>query len=387
MKRAEFDSDGDGLYIGLISGTSMDGVDAVLLEIDEGSCRTLGGLTHPYPTQLNMRLHAAIAPDVRLSLDEIASLNIAVGEWFAAAATLLLEKSGTQSSQAIAVGSHGQTLRHAPRAVWPYSLQIGSPAVIAARLGLTTVADFRSLDIAYGGEGAPLVPAFHEWLLRDPNENRVIANIGGIANISLLPSGESSPLLGYDTGPGNCLMDSWCARHQGLPYDADGGWAAAGKVNEALLKALLDDSYYAAGPPKSTGREVFNLPYLEPFLARIACSSLAPIDVQATLAQLTIESLAREVERHGQGWATKLFVCGGGAHNAHLMRQLAARLSPVAIASVSALGIDPDLVEACAFAWLAYMRLQGRPVRMTTGTTAREIRLGGVYLPTHLRID
>ena len=360
----------------------MDGVDAVLMEITENACRTLGGLTHPYPRQLRDLLHSAIAPDAKLSLHDIASLDIEVGAWFADAASLLLERLAIQPSTVLAIGSHGQTLRHAPRATWPHSLQIGSPSVIAARLGITTVADFRSLDIAYGGEGAPLVPAFHEWLLRVDDENRVIANIGGIANITVLPADQAAPLLGYDTGPGNCLMDSWSARHRGMPYDADGDWAAGGTVCAALLETLLEDKYYATAPPKSTGREVFNLAYLTPILMRSPFVALASADVQATLAELTVESLAREVQRQGQGWVTEVFVCGGGAHNTHLMQRLARRLAPVPVASTRVIGVDPDMVEACAFAWLAHMRLQARPVRMTTGPVARKVRLGAIYAPT-----
>ena len=360
----------------------MDGVDAVLIEISENSCRTLGGLTHPYPRRLQNLLHTAIAPDAKLSLHEIASLDVEVGAWFADAAALLLERLDIQARTVRAVGSHGQTLRHALRATWPYSLQIGSPSVIAARLGITTVADFRSLDIAYGGEGAPLVPAFHEWLLRVDDENRVIANIGGIANISVLPADRAAALMGYDTGPGNCLMDSWSAQHRGLPYDANGDWAASGRVSDALLEALLEDRYYASAPPKSTGREVFNLACLEPIRKRSRFAALAPADVQATLAALTIETLAREVQRHGQGGATRMFVCGGGARNTHLMQGLARRLAPVSVASTRVIGVDPDLVEASAFAWLAHMRLRAQPVRMTTATVSRKVTLGAIYAPT-----
>lgn len=360
----------------------MDGVDVVLVEIGDGEFKTLGGLTHAYPAPLNATLHSAIAPDARLSLHEIATLDVEVGERFAEAASVLLTTLGVSSNAVSAVGSHGQTLRHAPRAARPYSIQIGSPSVISARLGLTTVADFRSMDIAYGGEGAPLVPAFHEWLLRDRDENRVIANIGGIANISLLPCHASEPIAGYDTGPGNCLMDAWCRRHHGLAYDADGQWAASGTVDSALLAKLLDDPYYTAAPPKSTGREVFNLAYLDAALSQGRFADLAPADVQASLAELTVESLAREVSRRGLNWSTRLFVCGGGAHNAHLLRRLATRLAPMAVTPTSALGLDPDLIEASAFAWLAHMRLQGQSIRMTTGPVAREVHLGAVYSPT-----
>lgn len=382
MKGAEPTSISTGLYLGLISGTSMDGVDAALVEIGDGRFQTVGGLTHSYPQHLNAMLHSAIAPDARLSLHEIATLDVEIGECFAEAASMLLATLDIPPAAITAVGSHGQTLRHAPRAARPYSIQIGSPSVISARLGLTTVADFRSMDIAYGGEGAPLVPAFHEWLLRDRGENRVIANIGGIANISLLPAQESEPIAGYDTGPGNCLMDAWCMRHRGVGYDVGGQWAASGNVDPALLAMLLENHYYTAAPPKSTGREVFNLSYLDLALTHGRFADLAPVDIQATLAELTVESLAREVERSGRNWSVKLFVCGGGAHNAHLMRRLTTRLAPVVLAPTSALGLDPDLVEASAFAWLAHMRLRNRPIRMTTGRAARQVHLGAVYSPT-----
>ncbi len=362
----------------------MDGVDAVLVEISGARCRTLGGLTHPYPEQLRMRLHVAITPDTRLSLHDIASLDIEVGEWFALTAAMLLEHCQTRSDQVLAVGSHGQTLRHAPRAEYPYSIQIGSPAVIAARLGITTVGDFRSMDIAYGGEGAPLVPAFHQWLLRHRQENRIVANIGGISNISLLPALTNTAIQGYDTGPGNCLLDSWCARHCDTPYDEDGRWAASGTLHRTLLEALLQNPYFVAPPPKSTGREVFNLAYLDAFLAQPDFASVSPADVQATLAALTIETLAREVERMGNGWAGRLLVCGGGAHNSHLMQGLSQRLVPMAVSSTSLVGVDPDLVEACAFAWLAFMRLQRRPVQVTTSGEARAVTLGAVYAATPL---
>ena len=360
----------------------MDGVDAALIEISRAGLRTLGGLTHRYPQHLNTTLHNVIAPEARLSLEELASLNVEVGECFAQAGDLLLKTLKVPHAEITAVGSHGQTLRHAPRAEHPYSIQIGSPAVIAARLGLTTVADFRSMDIAYGGEGAPLVPAFHEWLLRKPGENRVIANVGGIANISLLPGQPSAPIAGYDTGPGNCLMDAWCKRHRGIDFDANGEWAAHGKACRDLLGMLLADDYYFAAPPKSTGREVFNLAYLDEELSRGRFTNLAPADIQATLAELTVETLAREVERRGQNWFTKLFVCGGGAHNGHLMRRLAERLAPVEIAPTSVLGLDPDLVEASAFAWLAHMRLRNEPIRVTTSQVTRQVHLGAIYSPT-----
>ncbi len=369
-----------GRYLGLISGTSMDGIDAVAVEVDEQHLHTIAALTHPYPAALKQRLHAAIRPDTRLSLHEIATLDVEVGSAFADAAHAVLAAASLSAGDFIAIGSHGQTLRHAPHAEPPYSLQIGSAATIAARLGVLTVADFRAMDIAYGGEGAPLVPAFHEWAMRSTSENRVIANIGGIANISLLPAALETGLTGYDTGPGNCLMDVWCAHELGQAFDADGAWAASGRCQPALLEALLDDDYYRAAPPKSTGREIFNRAYLEPVLAQF--DGVQPVDVQATLAALTVETLSREIERLGAAWAARVYVCGGGARNRHLMAQLAARLAPLPVVSTATLGLDPDMVEASAFAWLASQRLAGRPVRMTTGAAARALLLGAVYAPT-----
>ncbi len=361
----------------------MDGVDAVLVRFTKGQGQTLGSLTYAYPPGLHERLHAAIAPEARLSLHEYASLDIEVGDSFASAASHLLARYNTQTCELVAVGSHGQTLRHAPRADWPYSVQIGSPSVITARLGVVTVADFRSMDIAYGGEGAPLVPAFHDWMLRGAEENLVVGNIGGIANLSLLPACSTAAIGGYDTGPGNCLMDSWSAKHRGLPYDEKGEWAASGRVDCELLNAMLRDPYYAMPAPKSTGREVFNLAYLDHILAGSPnFGELSACDVQATLAELTVESLAREVEKLGPEWASRMLICGGGSHNSYLMGRLAARLSPITVTSTDSVGIDPDMIEACAFAWLAYMRLQERPVRVTTGPVGKAVILGCVYLPT-----
>lgn len=379
MSQAHGSAD-DARYIGLISGTSMDGIDAVMVRIGERGVSTEAGLTHPYPADLRRRLHEHILPDARLSLHDIASLDIEVGEAFAAAAHAVMSAGQRQAAAITAIGSHGQTLRHAPHAMRPYSLQIGSAATIAARTGVVTVADFRAMDIAYGGEGAPLVPAFHAWAMRSPDGDRVIANIGGIANISRLPAAQSAALDGYDTGPGNCLMDVWCSRHRHQSFDADGAWAASGTVVPALLERLLDDDYFRAAPPKSTGREVYNAAWLDRVLADGRFEALPAADVQATLAALTVETLAREVGR--QRSATELLICGGGVHNRHLMASLAARLAPLPVRSTAALGIDPDMVEASAFAWLAAMRLAGRPVQMTTGATGRAVLLGAVYAPT-----
>lgn len=372
----------EGLYLGLISGTSMDGVDAVAVELGPDRLHTVAALTHAYAPALRRRLHEVIAPDARLTLHELASLDIAVGRAFAAAATAVLQNAGRTADEVIAIGSHGQTLRHGPHEALPYTVQIGDPATITAGLGAITVADFRSLDIAYGGEGAPLVPPFHAWALRSATENRVIANVGGIANLTLLSAGSAAPGDGFDSGPGNCLMDEWSMQERGLPYDDEGAWAARGSVSQALLTQLLAEPYYAAPPPKSTGREVFNLAYLRRHLR--PGDELAAVDVQATLAELTVETLAREIERSAAAWAsgvTALYVCGGGARNRHLMTRLAQRLAPLGVHSTSDLGLDPCMIEATAFAWLAAMRVSGQPVTLTTGARVPALLLGGVYRP------
>lgn len=372
----------DALYLGLISGTSMDGVDAVLVELGARRIRTLAALTHPYSPGLARRLHAAIAPEARLSLDEFATLDGEVGLAFAAAAVACIEQGGVAHGAVHAIGSHGQTLRHAPHGRVPYTLQIGNPAIIAATVGVPTVAHFRGLDVAYGGEGAPLVPPFHAWALGNDDANRVVVNIGGIANLSILPAGALTPSAGFDTGPGNCLMDAWSCHVRRLPYDADGAWAASAAADPALLSRLLDDPYFKARPPKSTGREVFNLAWLEPHLAETQAAALDPAVVQATLCELTVETLAGELERLPDGWARGIYVCGGGAHNAHLMARLRARLEAVPVVPTSVLGLDPDMVEASAFAWLAAERMAGRAVPLTTGASRAGLLLGAVYLPT-----
>jgi len=369
----------EGLYLGLISGTSMDGVDAVAVELERNRLHTLAALTYAYAPALRQRLHEIISPDARLTLHELASLDIAVGHAFAAAALAVLQSAARTARDVSAIGSHGQTLRHGPREATPYTMQIGDPATITATVGALTVADFRRLDIAYGGEGAPLVPPFHAWALGSSTENRVIANIGGIANLTLLTAGSSAPSVGFDTGPGNCLMDEWSMQERSLPYDDEGAWAAQGMVSPDLLADLLADPYYASPPPKSTGREVFNLAYLRQRL--LPGRGLAPVDVQATLAELTVETLAREIERLPPGWTSALYVCGGGARNRHLMSRLAQRLAPLAVHPTSELGLDPSMVEATAFAWLAAMRVSGQAVSLTTGARVPALLLGAVYSP------
>jgi anhydro-N-acetylmuramic acid kinase len=360
----------------------MDGVDAALVDLGVNQLSTIATLTEQYPDDVATLLRHLIEPQRATSLHEIATLTIALGLHFSNAVNRLLAESSTDRTDVIAIGSHGQTVRHSPSSDAPYSFQIGDAATIAARSGITTVADFRSLDVAYGGEGAPLVPAFHEWQFRTSAEDRVVLNIGGISNISILPADPMQTLAGYDTGPGNCLMDTWSWQHRRKPFDASGQWAASGQVSEKFLARLLDDPYIDKAPPKSTGRETYNLGYIATHIERGGFDALPPADVQATLLQFTVESIAAALERERTLNLGRIFACGGGVRNAQLMIRLRERLPNCEIFSTSGSGIDPDMVEATAFAWLASMRLANIPVSLTTGKAPRAIRLGAIYEPT-----
>ncbi|MDH3374684.1 MAG: anhydro-N-acetylmuramic acid kinase [Gammaproteobacteria bacterium] len=361
-------------YIGLISGTSMDGIDAALVDFGESSANVLHTHDHSYPDQLRAELIDAVRDPLHCVIDDVGNFDRWVGECFRDAANALLEAADIDTAAVVAIGSHGQTIRHQPDAVLPFTLQVGDPAVIAKGTGITTVADFRRADLALGGQGAPLTPAFHEWLFRCPGSNRVVVNIGGIANITVL-HGDATDTTGFDTGPGNALLDAWIRRHRGDPYDEDGRWAADGKVNEDLLARLLADPYFAAKPPKSTGLEYFNLQWLE----AIGAGRLDAADVQATLSALSAESIAAAVRQHADAHAD-VFVCGGGVHNADLMQRIATRLPGSKVASTAAAGLDPDWVEAAAFAWLAKRTTEGLPGNLpaVTGAACATV-LGAIY--------
>ena len=360
----------------------MDGVDAALIEFDAHQMSPVAALSVDYPSGISALLRNIIETQSATSLHDLATLSVEVGRHFANVANQLLGQSKTIPRHVIAIGSHGQTLRHSPSGETPYSFQIGDPATIAARCGITTVADFRSLDLAYGGEGAPLVPAFHGWRFRSNAEDRVILNIGGISNISLLPADSSQPLAGFDTGPGNCLMDAWSWKHRQEPYDANGQWAASGQICDALMADLMDDPFIHQPPPKSTGRETYNLDYIATLIARGGFDAISPADVQATLLQFTVESIATAIERTHAFKPGRVYTCGGGAHNDQLVDRLQARLAGCEILSTSSAGIDPDMVEASAFAWLASMRVSGIPILVTTGGAERSLILGAIYEPT-----
>jgi anhydro-N-acetylmuramic acid kinase len=284
-----------------------------------------------------------------------------------------MRTAGVSDLEISAIGSHGQTIRHRPDLPLPFTWQIGDPNTLAEMTGITVIADFRRRDVAAGGQGAPLLPVFHDHVFRSDAEDRAIVNVGGIANITIL--GRNRGVTGFDTGPGNRLLDAWVHEHRGLDYDADGRWAATGHCDAALLQQLLDDPYFALRPPKSTGRELFNLPWLENKLGLI---ERRPQDVQATLLEFTAASIAAAAQQYAPGAA--LYVCGGGAHNPPFLQTLARRTAPNPVASTGALGLDPDYVEAVAFAWFAQRTLAGMTSSAPGVTGARGARiLGGIY--------
>jgi anhydro-N-acetylmuramic acid kinase len=357
------------LYLGLISGTSADGIDAALVRF-EPRLEVVASSTTPYPEALRARLLALATRNAAIALDDYGALDVAVGRCFAEAALTLLRESGVDPKRVEAIGSHGQTVRHRPIGENPFTLQIGDAAVIAEVTQIPTVADFRRADVAAGGQGAPLLPALHAALFASRGASRVILNLGGIANITLLAPGRD--VIGFDTGPANCLLDAWALFHLGKPRDEGGAWARSGRVDGALLDALLSDPYFAAAPPKSTGREHFNLDWLE---ARLG-DNIAPADVQATLVSLSALSIADAIRANARD-VREVFACGGGVHNPVLMDALRERLAPASLQSTSELGLDPDYVEAAGFAWLARARLMGVPGNLPAVTGARGPRVLG----------
>jgi anhydro-N-acetylmuramic acid kinase len=365
-------------YIGLISGTSMDGIDAVLVAFGDRSAHIERSRVHGYPGQLRQALLNAASQPRSLNIADYGHLHARVAREFAAAATTLLAEAGRQPDEIRAIGSHGQTILHAPDAEPPFTLQLGDPGALAALTGIPVVADFRCTDLALGGQGAPLVPAFHQFAFGTAAEDRALVNIGGIANVTLLPA--AGPVTGFDTGPGNALLDAWCHRQLGAPFDLDGAWAAGGTVDARLLDLLLADPYFDAAPPKSTGTDYFSPDWLNRALAQLDAEP-APQDIQATLAELTAATIAAALH-DSVVQADQLAACGGGAHNADLIARLRRRLPDLTIESTSPWGIAPDWVEATAFAWLARERLAGRSSSLPTVTGARTgASLGGVYLP------
>lgn len=363
------------LYLGLMSGTSVDGVDAALVELDEIRPRLVMAQTYPYPPALRDAL-LAVGQGEALPLAALGELDTQVGETFAACAAAVMAEAHVTAREVRAIGSHGQTVAHAPHPPHPYTLQIGDPNIIAERTRITTVADFRRRDVAAGGQGAPLAPAFHAALFGGGNEPRVVVNIGGIANVTLLPADQD--VVGFDTGPGNCLMDAWATQRLGRAYDAGGEWARSGHVHTGLLDTLLADDYFRRSPPKSTGRDFFQGRWLAERLKRFTSRIEAP-DVQATLAELTARTISEAISA-ALPQAKRVLVCGGGAYNHHLMERLQAHLACATVTSTAAYGLAPEWVEAVAFAWLAKQTLEGRPGNLPRVTGARRpLVLGAIY--------
>ena len=366
----------DSLYIGLMSGTSMDGIDAALVEFGDRQCKVIAALNHEYPDELRDALTSATRDPDHCTVDTIGSLDNWVGETFRDATLELLAKAKTKAGRVVAIGSHGQTLRHQPRLNRPYTMQIGDPNIIAAGTGITTVADFRRRDLALGGEGAPLLPRFHHWLFSNKKKNRIVLNIGGIANITILHA-DGDDVTGFDTGPGNTLLDAWVQTSKGARYDKDGSWAASGDISPELLERLLADPYFDLPPPKSTGVEYFNLLWLRRALSQ--SDEVADSDVQATLCALTARSIGDAIIKYAAD-TSEVLVCGGGIDNSELIRWLGSALPAVGIHSTADFGLEPDWVEATAFAWLAKRCLDKAPGNLpgVTGARSKAI-LGGIY--------
>lgn len=357
----------------------MDAIDAVLVRIDPARLQVVRIHSLEYPPSLRRRLDRLVQNDG--TPDEVGRLDRLIGEAFAQCALEAVEQAGLAAHEVQAIGSHGQTVRHAPEGPEGFTLQLGDPNIIAERTGITTVGDFRRRDIAAGGQGAPLAPAFHAWFFGAPDQARALLNLGGIANLTLIPctsgTGETSEaaLEGFDTGPANALLDTWHQMHRGAPFDRNGLWARSGTIQPALLQDMLADPYFQRVPPKSTGREYFSSDWLETHLQRIP--NLQPVDVQRTLLELTARSVTRAFNALPQA---DLYLCGGGARNAFLVERLRALMPERNVKTTGDIGLEPEAVEGAAFAWLAKQTLEGKPGNLPASTGAAGPRvLGAVY--------
>ncbi len=366
-------------YIGLMSGTSLDAIDVALLDFNDNQIKLLATHSHPLPDALKQKILLLNQPG---QLDEVHQMAIAdrhLADIFAAAVNALLDQTELLASNIKALGSHGQTIRHQADGATPYTVQIGDPNRLAELTGITTVADFRRRDIAAGGHGAPLAPIFHAALFRTASENRAILNLGGMANLTLLPADFSQPLSGFDTGPGNVLLDAWYQRHHSGAYDQCGNWASTGQVSEQLLAMLLELPFYQLTPPRSTGREQFNINYLDNILAQIS-ETPKHEDIQATVAELTARTVTQALTKWGAQYK-HLLVCGGGVYNLDLIKRLGNMRPELSIESTVTYGMAPEWIEAAAFAWLAKQSLHHQPGNLPEVTGAsHNVVLGGIYL-------
>ena len=354
-------------YIGLMSGTSLDGVDVALCRIDEAGCELIASLEYPLPTELKTEILATI--EGQATLAKVGELDHHLGLLFAEAVDVFLAQEHIEPTDIKAIGSHGQTLWHEPEGSYPFSMQLGDPNIIAVRTGIAVVADFRRKDMALGGQGAPFAPAFHSFLFADRGKDAAVVNIGGMANLTVF--GEK--LIGYDTGCGNVLMDMWIAKHNGSRYDKDGLWAKSGKVDYSLLEQMLDDDYFKQEYPKSTGREKFNREWLKKFVGQTQNDKQQQADIQRTLLELTAISISNEVLKFQRDI---LLLCGGGAKNSFLVERLKVMMPNIEVVIAD----NADSLEAMAFAWLAYKRIHREPVELKDVTGAKENSvLGGLY--------
>ena len=351
----------------------MDGVDAALIEFTGNASTLVHALTLPYPEPLRSRVSDAIALHASLDLQLAAELDVLLGQHFADAVICLLSVAEVSAKDVTAIGAHGQTICHAPLNNPPFSLQLGDANVIAETTGIDVVADFRRRDLAVGGQGAPLAPLLHAALLRSQNESRAVVNIGGIANITLLPSNPDLPIVGFDTGPGNCLLDENCRQYLHKPFDPGGHWAASGQVQAESLDLLLADPYFDLSGPKSTGREAFHSNWVK---RRLADQRPDPVDLQATLSQLTAQTIANAIGK-APADTQSLLVCGGGVHNTDLMQRLGRCMGTIPVRSSSTAGVDPDSVEAHLFAWLARHHVEQLEIDTRSITGARRCYVPG----------
>lgn len=364
-------------FIGLMSGTSMDAIDAALVDFSESQPRLIHACSEPLNAELRQEI-LALCQSGDNEIERMGQLDMKLGRLFARSVQLLLSQARTDAGAIRAIGSHGQTIRHKPSGPAPFSLQIGNAAMIARLTGITTVADFRNNDIVAGGQGAPLVPAFHQAVFTDPDHHRCIVNIGGMANITILPAA-GGEVSGFDTGPGNALIDYCSQSRLDLPVDSGGATAARGQICTPLLEAMLADSYFSQAPPKSTGREHFNEAWLEAMLGRVpGAATLSDPDLLATITALTARSIALHIRKHAAATA-EIYVCGGGVHNTTLMTMLATELA-LPVQKTDELGVAADWVEAMAFAWLAKQTLEGKSGNLPAVTgAAQAVVLGGIY--------
>jgi len=367
------------LYIGLMSGTSLDGIDAALVRFENDQVDVLETSCSTLSTNLKNKIRTLITPGEN-EINRLMELDIELALAFSHSAQTLLNKAEIKKENISAIGSHGQTIRHFPTAKHPATLQIADPNTIAELTGITTVADFRRRDMAAGGQGAPLVPAFHEQIFRDEKKNRVILNLGGIANITILPADKNKPVTGFDTGPANTLINYWTQHQLNKPFDDAGNWASSGQVNEDLLKEFLSDNYFKLEPPKSTGTEYFNEAWLKNKLVNF--TDINTKDVQASLTTLTAKTISDAINQYANKIVSvdEVIICGGGVHNDFLLQQLQHALPEIEINSSAKYGLDPDYIEATAFAWLAKQTMERKVGNLTEVTGAMHaVILGGVY--------